>query len=275
MIPSLRIKGRGYLSLLGPLVLFWCVPAALAEPSTEEVIAKAREYLGGDEALDAVQSIYYRGTFESGDGRVGEIEIIFKKPLFQRVKTVMDDLEEVTALSYYDGWRKVTQRGNDSNWTIVFLDADQIRELQANTWENLNFFKNIERRRGRIENHGLVNFEGESAVKLTFRHPGNIHFDRYFDPQSGRLLMTEASSGGQIREQGENRVDGILFPESITMSQEDDVRNRIQFEEIEVNREFDDDKFDVPSMAPDASGRLPQPAEEDLMDIPPAVPEQP
>lgn len=254
----------------GIAILLFAFPAAplRAQPATEEIVDRAREYLGGDEALDAVRSIFYRGTFETGEGIEGEVEIIFKKPLFQRVKTVREEVEEVTALSHYDGWRKITDRDDESNWTVVFLDAPQIRELQANTWENLNFYKNIERRRGRIENHGVVELDGEDCVHLTFHHPGGIHFDRYFDVETGRLRMTESSTGGQIREEGDQVVSGIRFPESITMMQDGEVTNRIHFEEIEVNREVEEDLFDVPSMAPGRFGRPPMQIEEDLMEIP-------
>ncbi len=270
MISSIRAKNPILLSLLLPMMLLGHAAGQEGSPSTDEIVAKARDYLGGDEVLDTVKSIYYRGTFETSEGISGEVEIMFQKPLYQRVKTIRDDVEEITALSYYDGWRKITERDNDSNWTLVFLETDQIRELQANTWENLHFFKNIERRRGRIENHGLVEFDGRECVKLTFHHPGNVYFDRYFDSGTGQLLMTEASTGGQITEYGETRVEGVRFPESITMTREGEIMNRISFEEIAVNREFDVEKFDVPSMAPGSGTTLPELDEEDLLEIPTA-----
>ncbi len=249
----------------------------LAQPSTDEIIAKAREYLGGDEVLDAVDSLYYRGTFETAEGVEGEVEIKFKKPLYQRVKTTRDEVTEVTALSHYDGWRKITRRDDESNWTIVFLDADQIREMQANTWENLNFFRGIERRRGRIVNQGLVDLDGHTCVKLTFNHRGGVYFVRYFDAETGQLRMSETSGGGQIREEGSRRVSGIRFPERLIMIQDGEEINRIEFTEIEINREFDEELFDVPSMAPQGSGgELPrlEDSEDPLLDLPPQI-EQP
>ncbi len=267
---SITRKGIGIPALA---TLFASAPflTVHASPSTDEVIAQARDYLGGDEVLDGVRSIYYSGVFETREGARGEVEIVFQKPLFQRVTTVRDDLKEVTGLSHYDGWRKLTEREDDSNWTIVFLEPDQIRELQANTWENLNFFKGIERRRGSVENHGLVDLDGESCVKLTFRHPGGVYFDRYFDAETGRLILTEASSGGQIREEGDQVVDGIRFPEAIVMYENGEQTNRIQFEEITVNREFDEEMFEVPSMAPARPGEAPIQMEDELLDIPSPV----
>jgi hypothetical protein len=271
---SIRSVRTRLFALISTAALFSTGYGLQAEPSTDEVIAKAREYLGGDEALNAVQSLYYRGTFETADGVEGEVEIMFQKPLFQRVKTIRDDITEVTALSYYDGWRKITQRDDEANWTIVFLDAGQIRELQANTWENLNFFQGIERRRGRIVNDGLVEVDGHSCVKLTFGHPGGIYFVRYFDAETGQLRLTEASGGGQIREEGIQEVAGIRFPETIIMMQDGEELNRIHFTEIEVNREFDSELFDVPSMAPSGSnGGLPRVEDPDdpLLDLPSPV----
>lgn len=224
--------------------------AGAVVPDTEEVITKAREYLGGDQAIERIESIKYTGTYESTDGASGELSIIFKKPMLQRIEVSRGEFSEVSVLNELDGWRKVFDPENQGRWSIHFLEPARIRELQANTWENLNFFRNIEKRRGRIENEGVVELEGEQVVKLVFWHPREISFTRYFDPETGRLIMTETHDGAEIREYGEVIVDGVLFPERIVMKRPDNLVNEIRFTEITVNDKVDDSLFAVPSMRP-------------------------
>src|SRR5699024_4786235 len=55
--------------LLSVLVL--ATPLLAAAPSTDEVIEKAREYLGGNEALSKITSIHYVGDFKTAEGNTG------------------------------------------------------------------------------------------------------------------------------------------------------------------------------------------------------------
>ncbi|MEX2382516.1 MAG: hypothetical protein WD490_09045 [Opitutales bacterium] len=224
-------------------------PALGAALTADEIIAKAREYLGGEQALDAIHSIHYEGTFEIGGGETGDVEIIFQKPLQQRVKIVRQNLVEITGLNQYDGWRKIMEADNESNWRTILMDPEQLRELRANTWENLNFFKGIESRRGRIENEGVVQLGDKECLKLIFVHPRDITFARYFDRKSGRLLMTRTAEGGEIQEEGEMIVSGVRFPKQITLRKDGVVLNRITFHRITLNKTFDSELFDVPSLS--------------------------
>src|SRR5690625_475842 len=162
-----------------------------ADLSTEEILAKAREFLGGDEALEKITSIHYEGGFETAEGESGTIDIIFEKPLKQRIRITNNGVGEITALDDFDGWRKRYDLENEDKWSLQMLDNAKIRELQANTWENLNFFKGIEERRGSIENHGKAEIDGHETVKLVFKHPASIQFTRFFDIETGRLLLTK------------------------------------------------------------------------------------
>lgn len=232
------------------LTLALAVPLLHATPSAEEMVAKAREYLGGDAVLDRVTSVYYEGDFETGEGDTGTIKITFQRPLQQRIEVLRGDLGEVTALNDFDGWRMLYDLNDKSRWSMTLLDPPNIRELQANTWENLNFFKGIEARRGRVEAEGLVEVDEKQTMKLVFHHPRGIVFTRFFCVETGRLMMTQTNEGSEIREQGEVRVGGIVFPETLTMKRDGKVINRVRFREIRVNEKFEDSLFDIPSMAP-------------------------
>lgn len=232
------------------LLLALAAPLLKAAPVTEDVIAQAREFLGGDEALDQIESIAYEADFTSGEGQTGTIKIIFQKPMQQRMEVVRGEVGEVTALNDFDAWRKVYDVKDETRWSVSLLEIPKIRELQANTWENLYFYEGIEKRRGRIENQGFEDLDGEKCAKLVFHHPKGIRFTRFFDVETGRLLMTRTHEGAEIRETGEIRVDGVLFPETITMSKNGEVVNEIHFRDVTLNKEFDESLFDVPSFAP-------------------------
>lgn len=232
------------------LTVLFLAPLLQAAPATEEVIAKAREFLGGDAALDEIRSIYYEADFTTAEGEKGTLKIIFQKPLQQRVEVVRGEVGEVTALNDFDGWRKAFDVTDERKWSMTLLESAKIRELQANTWENLNFFRGIEKRRGWIEEKGLTEVDGRQSMELVFHHPQGVRFIRFFDVETGRLLKTETHEGAEIRETGEIRVNGVLFPETITMSREGEVLNEIRFREVKLNERFDDSLFDVPSLAP-------------------------
>jgi hypothetical protein len=232
------------------LIMVLAAPFLQADRPTEEVIAKARQYLGGDTALDAVSSISYEGDFTTGDGATGTMKIIFQKPLQQRVEIFRDDMAEVSALNDFDGWRKVYDVNDESRWTMELLDPDRIRELQANTWENLSFFRGIEKRRGWIENKGAAEIDGRKAVQLVFHYPRGVAFTRFFDVEDGRLLATRTQENAEIREHGTIRVNGVVFPEKITMSRDGKVLNEIRFRNIKLNEKFDHSLFDIPSLVP-------------------------
>ncbi|HEY5552743.1 MAG TPA: hypothetical protein VIK52_12700, partial [Opitutaceae bacterium] len=129
------------------------------------------------------------------------------------------------------------------------LTRDHIKRLQANNVENLNFFKGAERRGGTVEVRGEATIDGVDCVKLVFIHSPEIEFIRYFDKANGRLVMTETETGGQIRERGEQFVSGIRFPRSLE-STLDGITNIISFEAIEVNGDYPDSLFAVPSVMP-------------------------
>lgn len=233
---------------LSIFVLF--LPLLQAVPSTEEVIAKGRDYLGGDTVLNDLRSIRYEADFETAEGETGSLQIIFQKPMQQRVEVIRGETAEVTALHDFDAWRRVYDRSDSARWSMTLLDAQNIRELQANTWENLNFFQGIEQRRGTILNGGSVNLDGHKTIKLVFQHPHGIEFTRFFDVETGRLVLTRTHEGAEISESGEIKVGGVVFPETLIMSKDGEVLNRVHFRSITVNEEFPVSLFEVPSLAP-------------------------
>ncbi len=233
---------------------------AVAQPAA--MIAKARDYLGGDAALGALKSVHYHGTLEStvvtGEGETqtnrAEIDIIFAKPFYQRIAISTPDKNEVTALDTYEAWQRIESPTDATQWRMTLLDPAQIRRLRANTWENLAFFAGIEKQGGKVIDGGVVEREGRKLHLLSFDHGYGIVFHRYFDPATGELILSETDNGAVIREDGENVVNGIRFPgEVTTVSPRADggtTTVRVVFDKVTVNETYPAALFRVPSVAP-------------------------
>lgn len=234
-----------------------CFFAALAS-ANPEVIRKARAYVGSEAALNGLKSLHYHGTLtvnERDEAGVEQpvnvaIEIIFQHPFQQRIEATTPQKIEVTALNDYEAWQREQDPDDVANWRMTLLAADQIKRLRANTWENLAFFSGLDRRGGRVEDHGRTTLDGTEVHKLSFIHDRDIAFTRYFDLASGRLLLTETESGSSIREEGELRSGGLRFPRRlITTNRIADGTSReitVTFDRIEVNKTFEESVFAVP-----------------------------
>ncbi len=228
-----------------------------AEPA---VIAKARAYLGPESALDGVKSIHFVGTLITADPADptkdlrSAVEIMFQKPEQQRIRAVSEKSIEVTALNGYDGWRRVQDPVDPTKWQQTLLGAEQIKHLRANTWENLAFFRGLERRGGRVEDQGPAVIDGIACEKVAFIHAPTIIFYRYFDTASGRLVFTETESGATMREQGELMAGGVRFPKTLVQTSKmpnGQVQTvTINFEKVTVNEPLAADLFAVPTLLP-------------------------
>lgn len=227
------------------------VVAHAAEPA---IIAKARARIAPDAVLDAVKSIHYVGTMTAPDPQDAtktlpyRIEIYLQKPAQQRIEITSDRIIEVSALDGYDAWRRVTDASNPSNWQQSQLGAEQIKQLRADVWQNLSFFRGIEKIGGSVEDQGPVTIDGVSCRKLAFIHGPSLIYYRYFNEATGELVYT-GDENSNIREEGEMTAQGIRFPKTLRITQrsENGAEERtITFEKITINETFPAELFSVP-----------------------------
>ena len=249
------------LSVFAAAVLVGVLPVR-ADEVANQWVAKARAYLGTNEALDAVRSLRFQGSF-AGTEQVPDpadskkvveqpvqvsIDIIFQQPMQQRQVIRSDRVERVTALDGYDAWEQVVDLTGKNKTRVTLLDAMSIKRLRATTIENLSFYSD------RLASMRQVRFLGEETVngvicgKLSFTHASGIVFVRYFDRASGHIVKTVVEGGGEIREEGELIVKGVRFPRKVINTAPNGRSTTISFAEITVNDVFPIESFAVPSI---------------------------
>jgi outer membrane lipoprotein-sorting protein len=221
------------------------------------IIAKARAYLGTEQALNAIKSIHFTGTVvstssaEPGKESRATIEIIAQKPDQQRVVATSEKGVETTVVDGYEGWQRYVETTNPKNQRLTVLKPDGVKRLRAQAWENLAFFRGLESRGGRVEDQGTETVDGVKCQKVAFVHAPGIVFVRYFDVTNGRLILTQNDDGGLTRETGEQIMNGVRFPKGMTMT----VKNAkgesqavtITFDSLKVNETFPSAVFKMPA----------------------------
>ncbi len=255
-MPSLILR-----RCLAALAISLLIMPALFAVEPAAVVAKARAYLGSEAALNGVTSLRYVGklTVEEDPANPDQVmpvhmtvEIIFQKPARQRSVLTSENRIETTVLDDYDGWQKVQDPKEASRWTLSLLRSEQIKNLRANVAENLSFFHGGSGSRVTVEDMGTVNVDGVECRKLAFIHAPEIAFHRYFDPVTGRLVLTETRQGESIREEGEIRAGGIRFPKRLRTTFQSAGgavgRMTIEFDAVQVNETFDNSLFAIPSL---------------------------
>jgi hypothetical protein len=234
------------------LVLVAAALFATALPATAQTadqwIARARARLGSESALQGMTSIRFTGTIEVDGANARSMDIIFQKPLQQRITLTGPELVEIIALDDYDGWQKRINPKNPTQWQLTLLDAPQIKRLRAQAWDNLNFLRNIDRLRGTVKAAGEEKVDGLDCVKLVFTYYENIVLTRYYDKATARLVKTETETGVEIREEGEMFAQGIRFPRKVSNRDKTGKVVTMTFEKIVLNETYPASEFAVPAL---------------------------
>lgn len=224
------------------------LPVVLWAESAEQIIAKARAYLGSESALQAIHTIHFTGALEVDAHTRWPADIIFRKDYQQQITVNFEKYIETTALDHYDAWQKRVNPAEPTRWQLALLDGTQVKRLRANTLENLSFFSGLERQGVLIRVSGEADVDGLACVRLLFTHSNNISFQRYFDQRTGRLVKTETESGGEIREVGEIIVQGVRFPRKVINKSANGHITSIIFDSIILNEPIPVSEFAVPAV---------------------------
>jgi len=226
-----------------------------AEPA---VVALARAYLGPQSSLDGITSIHYFGSLDRVDpehpdrGAVhSTLDLIFVKPLGQRLVARGQKASLTTVLDGYDAWDLLQDNSDPSKFRLTWLTAGVVKTLRANTWENLYYFRVPEG--GSVEDKGPATADGIACERVDFTHGPGIVYERYFDRDTGRLVMTVRGTE-TFREGGEIRVDGIRFPQKIVSSDKTadgkELVSTATFDRIVLNEKIPPGLFAAPNILP-------------------------
>jgi hypothetical protein len=225
-----------------------------AEPA---VIGLARAYLGPDSTLDGISSIHFVGTVDRVDPDHpaappfhAMLDMFFSKPYRQRQVVGGPKATETTVLDGYDAWEKLQDNTDATKFRVKWLSAGEIKALRANTWENLYFFRGL-MDGDTAADMGPATIDGIACERVDFTHGvGNV-FERFFDRDTGRLVMT-FRLGEAIRESGEVMVDGIRFPKAIVSDMKSasgkDIISTVTFTSIVLNEPAKSDMFAAPDL---------------------------
>lgn len=228
---------------------------ARAEPA---VVALARAYLGPQSTLDGISSIHYVGSLDRIDPSRGDkvpihatLDLIFVKPMKQRLVARGERVSMTTVLDGYDAWDLLQDNVDASKYRLNWLPATEIKTLRANTWENLSYYRVPEG--GSIEDMGPATVDGIVCERVDFLHaPGSV-YERYFDRDTGRLVLTVMGKE-TVRESGEIRVDGVRFPKSIISTTKTtsgkEIVSTTTFESVVLNEPLAPGLFAVPDLQP-------------------------
>jgi hypothetical protein len=160
---------------------------------------------------------------------------------------------DITVLDGYDAWERLVVNADPSQFRMKWLSANDIKSLRANTWENLHFFRGLEGG-DTVEDQGPSTVDGVTCERVDFVHGPGIVFERFFDRDTGKLVLS-VRSGESIRESGEIVVDGVRFPKTIVSTAKTasgkDLATTVTFDSVVLNEAIKGDAFAVPNPIPD------------------------
>jgi len=227
--------------------------AASAEPA---VVGLARAYLGPQSTLDGMTSLHFVGSLErldpdhAGKGPTRtSLDMIFAKPMRQRLVVRDDKTSMTTVLDGYDAWDLLQDNADPKRFRLTWLQASVIKTLRANTWENLYYYRVPAG--GSIDDKGPATIDGVECERVDFNHGSGMVFERYFDRDTGRLVLTVRGAEA-FRESGEIRVEGVRFPKTIVSvtktASGKDLVTTATFDSIVLNEPVSPDLFVAPNI---------------------------
>lgn len=218
------------------------------------ILAKARAYLGSESALNSVKALHMTGSFVTPDPTDAKkmtfvsLDIIVQAPYQQRVTSSSDRSVEITGLDGYDAWHRRQNPKNPSQHVDQVENPAAVHQLRASVLENLAYYR-MEKEGVKASDGGEASVDGVRCEKVSFTHPGDIVFTRYFDVATGRLVLTE-KDGTEFREEGETTVNGIRFPKSLSISTRGRDGKRVitkwNFDHVTLNETFPASTFAMP-----------------------------
>lgn len=226
---------------------------SFGEDSDEEIIRStielARSYLGDSDKLDAIDCIRYKGSLLYSTGDLGTIEMVYQKPMRQKMTAIVNTRKEVSVLDGSEGWTTFERVGDSLPLGMEIFDPIRILIMQSAVREAFGFYKNPSVRNGAIFYDGKESVKGRECVILTYEHGDGIAYRRFIDAETGQLRKMLDSKGVEYYEEGEIVVDGIRFPKKMVSTFSTALGGQTMefaYTSIKLNEKLPDSEFVMP-----------------------------
>lgn len=228
------------------LSLLFLVSTSASAKSLEEIISKARSYVGPEEKIDSVESLLYEGILKPvNGGPERKISLLLEKPANQRLIISQGEGQITMVVNSREGFMEQKNLTTGESAASP-LPTDQVLRFKANAAENLFFFDFPPGLQVRSKYLGEQEFRGETVDAVRYIHPGGIIFFRYFDPETGELIGTMTDTGTINTEEGEIAIDGLRFSDTVFSYEGGELIHSITFDSITVNPEIPAGAFAFP-----------------------------
>jgi len=226
------------------------------DSESAQVIARAVDALGGEEALKAVRTITVRGTTTITAGKFYQSNSFVhyaRRPGKSYYETPLGDGKLIFATNGTMAWTQ-----NDGALAPYAMPEDEARSvIRQATFEP--FYFNLEERRITVEylgEHDVSSLDPDMAKErlegLRYSHPDGDDIDVYFSLDTGRLRMTSRSiqtSIGPTETQmwfGDYRQVGDVLVPHDTRSLFPGETHVTVVETVDFNEPIDDAVFELP-----------------------------
>ena len=236
------------LVLFAPGLLYAQAPAAAAQPTVDDIIAKNIKAKGGLEKLKSMQTMQMTGK-ATLQGMDVSMKIYSKRPNMTRQEVTLQDK---TIVSAYDGttaWWVNPLAGVDTPQELTGPQADSLKD-QADFDGALTDYKT---KGTTVELVGTEDVEGRKAYHLKVTKKSGQVQQYYLDAESGidlRVVTTLEQGGQQLSLASDlsnyQDINGIMIPFAMKQSMNGQPMLQMTVEKVEFNVPIDDALFKMP-----------------------------
>lgn len=221
-----------------------------AQPTSDEILAKYTEAIGGQAALDKLKTRVMKGTYTLGNGATGAYEVTQTAPNKFYISRGSAQGVAEQGFNGTQGWQKDARGVSD-------MRADQLEDLKT----EYQFFRDLKLK----DQYTRLNIRrdkinGRDVFAVTGVRPDKKRERLFFDAETGLLVRrmgyTETPLGtlpDQVDYEDYREVDGIKVPFTVKIYVVGGFSTATrQFSEIKFNLPVEDSRFNKPAATPSA-----------------------
>ncbi|HKK17094.1 MAG TPA: hypothetical protein VJ952_00315 [Opitutales bacterium] len=217
------------------------------QPSTADVINRARATVGTEKALNGVVTLRMVGSLEPADPKVpaATVLIIARKPQSQRLEIRVDDMVETTILNCRKACMIRSNLKEEAS-QMRKLTGPELERLRHSTRQFFNFYRPDFKNGERVSYEGIVNHRDTRCHKLKYAFPEGLETIRYFSVEDDTLVATVTDNDVESVTRGSRTIKGVEYPKAIDYYEDGRKLHTIEWSEIQVNEPLKPGIFKVP-----------------------------